>query len=157
MMERWRPFSGVMEHRDPYRVSEMQGEVNRLLESFFGRPTTAMAPTGERMWAPAADIWEDKDNVVLTFEIPGISDKDVNVSITDGVLSVRGERRFDRAMKDESYHRLERVYGKFERNVQLPMPVQPDHVKAVYRDGVLEITVPKAEEVKPKQIKIDVL
>jgi HSP20 family protein len=109
------------------------------------------------MWAPAVDIWEDKDNLVLTFEIPGIRDKDVNVSITDDLLSVRGERRFDRDVKDESYHRLERVYGKFERNVQLPMPVQADKVKAVYREGVLEITLPKAEEVKPKQIKIDIL
>lgn len=156
MMERWRPFGGAVEHRDPFRMSDIQGEVNRLFDSFFGRPTTAVAPTGERMWAPAVDIWEDKDNLTLTFEIPGIRDKDVNVSITDDLLSVRGERRFDREVKDESYHRLERVYGKFERNVQLPMPVQSDKVKAVYRDGVLEITLPKAEEVKPKQIKIDV-
>jgi HSP20 family protein len=155
-MERWRPFGGVVEHRDPFRMADIQGEVNRLFDSFFGRPTTATAPTGERMWAPAVDICEDKDNLVLTFEIPGIRDKDVNVSITDDLLSVRGDRRFDRDVKDESYHRLERVYGKFERNVQLPMPVQADKVKAVYRDGVLEITLPKAEEVKPKQIKIDV-
>ena len=137
-------------------MADIQGEVNRLFDSFFGRPTTAVAPTGERMWAPAVDVWEDKDNLTLTFEIPGIRDKDVDVSITDDLLSVRGERRFDREVKNESYHRLERVYGKFERNVQLPMPVQADKVKAVYRDGVLEITLPKAEEVKPKQIKIDV-
>ena len=156
-MERWRPFGGVVEQRDPYRMSDIQGEVNRLFDSFFGRPTMGTAPTGERMWAPAVDSIEDKDNVVLTFEIPGIRDKDVNVSITDDLLSVRGERRFNREVKDEAYHRLERVYGKFERNVQLPMPVQSDKVKAVYRDGVLEITLPKAEEVKPKQIKIDLL
>jgi HSP20 family protein len=156
-MDRRRPFGGVVEHRDPFRMSDIQGEVNRLFDSFFGRPTTATAPTGDRMWAPAVDIWEDKDNLVLTFEIPGIRDKDVNVSITDDLLSVRGERRFDREVKDETYHRLERVYGKFERNVQLPMPVQSDKVKAGYRDGVLEITLPKAEAVKPKQIKIDIL
>jgi len=157
MMERWRPFGGVVAHGDPFRTADIQGEVNRLFDSFFGRPTTAVAPTGERMWAPAVDVREDKDNLTLSFEIPGIRDKDVDVSITDDLLSVRGERRFEREVKDESYHRLERVYGKFERNVQLPMPVQSDKVKAVYRDGVLEITLPKAEEVKPKQIKIDVL
>jgi HSP20 family protein len=154
-MERWRPFGGMVEHRDPFRMSDIQGEVNRLFDSFLGRPTTTMAPSGERMWAPAVDIWEDKDNLVLMFEIPGIRDKDVHVSITEDRLTVRGERRFDRDVKNESYHRLERVYGKFERNVQLPMPVQSDKVKAVYRDGVLEISLPKAEEVKPKEIKID--
>src|SRR5258706_15239270 len=76
-MERWRPFGGVVEHRDPFRMSDIQGEVNRLFDSFFGRPTTATATTGERMWAPAVDIVEDKDNLVLSFELPGIHDKDV--------------------------------------------------------------------------------
>ncbi len=70
---------------------------------------------------------------------------------------MKGERRFDRDVKDESYHRLERVDGKFARNIQLPMAVQSDRVKAVGRDGVLEVTRPKAEEVKPKDIKVDVL
>ena len=156
-MERWRPFGSVVEHRDPFRTNDIQGEVNRLFDSFFGRPATATAPTGERMWAPAVDIRENKDNLILTFEVPGIRDKDVNLSITDDILSVRGERRFDYEAKEESYHRLERAYGKFERHVQLPMPVQSDKVKAVYRDGVLEVTLPKAEELKPKQIKIDIL
>jgi HSP20 family protein len=100
------------------------------------------------MWAPAVDIWEDKESLVLAFEIPGIRDKDVQLSITDDLLSLRGERGFNRELKDESYHRLERVYGKFERNVRLPMPVQSDKAKAVDRDGVLEITLPKAEAVK---------
>lgn len=156
-MERWRPLSGMVEHRDPFRMSDIQGEMNRLFDNFFGRPTTTTAPSGERMWAPAVDIWETKDNLVLSFEIPGIRDKDVHLSITDDLLSVRGERRFSRELKDESFHRMERVYGKFERHVQLPMPVQADKVKAAYRDGVLEVTVPKAEEVKPREIKIDLL
>ena len=156
-MERWRPFGSVDEHRDPFRRSDIQAEMNRLFDSFLGRPTAIMAPSGERMWTPAVDIWEDEDNLVLAFEIPGIRDKDVHVSITDDLLSVRGERRVNRELKDESYHRMERVYGKFERHVQLPMSVQSDKVKAAYRDGVLEVTLPKAEEVKPKQIKIDIL
>jgi HSP20 family protein len=155
-MERWRPFGGVVERWDPFRVSDIQGEMNRLFDTFFGRPTTATAPTGERMWAPAVDMWETKDDLVLSFEIPGVREKDVSVSITGDLLTVKGERRFDRDVKDESYHRLERVYGKFERNVQLPMAVQADKVRAVYRDGVLEVTLPKAEEVKPKEIKIDI-
>ena len=156
-MERWRPLSGMVEHRDPFRMSDIQGEMNRLFDNFFGRPTTTTAPSGERMWAQAVDIWETKDNLVLSFEIPGIRDKDVHLSITEDLLSVRGERRFSRDLKDESFHRMERVYGKFERHVQLPMPVQADKVKAAYRDGILEVTVPKAEEVKPREIKIDLL
>ncbi len=109
------------------------------------------------MWAPTVDIWETRDNLVLTFEIPGIREKDVTVSITGDLLTVKGGRRFDRDVMDESNHRHERVYGKFERSIQLPMAVQPDEVRALYRDGVLEVTLPKAEEVKPKEIKIDVL
>jgi HSP20 family protein len=147
MVERW----------DPFRVSDIQGEMNRLFDTFFGRPATATAPSGERMWAPAVDMWETKDNVVLSFEIPGVREKEVSVAITGDLLTVKGDRRFEREVKDESYHRLERVYGKFERSVQLPMAVQSDKVKALYRDGVLEVTLPKAEEVKPKEIKIDIL
>jgi HSP20 family protein len=156
-MERWRPFGSVVDRWDPFRVSDIQGEMNRLFDTFFGRPATATAPMGERMWAPAVDMWETKDNLVLSFEIPGVREKDVSVSISGDLLTVKGERRFDREVKDESYHRLERVYGKFERNIQLPMSVQSDKVKAAYRDGVLEVTLPKTEEVKPKEIKIDIL
>jgi HSP20 family protein len=156
-IERWRPFGGMVERWDPFRVSDIQGEMNRLFDTFFGRPATATAPSGERMWAPAVDMWETKDNVVLSFEIPGVREKEVSVAITGDLLTVKGDRRFEREVKDESYHRLERVYGKFERSVQLPMAVQSDKVKALYRDGVLEVTLPKAEEVKPKEIKIDIL
>jgi HSP20 family protein len=131
--------------------------VNRLFDDLFGRMPATTASSGERMWAPAVDIWETKDNLALAFEIPGVREKDLSVSITGDHLTVKGERRFDRDVKDESYHRLERVYGKFERTIQLPTDVQSDKIKATYRDGVLEITLPKAEAVKPKEIKIDVL
>lgn len=153
-MERWRPFGTTLERWEPSRVNDIQGEVNRLFDSFFGRPATVAA--GERMWAPLSDMHETKDDLYVTFELPGISEKDVTVSITGDVLTVKGERRFERDLKDEGYHRLERVYGKFERTVPLPLPVQGDKVTATYRDGVLEIRMPKVEEVKPKEIKIDV-
>lgn len=155
-MERWRPFGALVERWEPMRnVTDIQGEVNRLFDSFFGRPATFS--TGERMWAPAIDLWETKDELRVAVELPGVSEKDVTVSITGDMLTVKGERRVDSEVKDESYHRLERVYGKFERTVALPMPVQTDKVKATYRDGVLQIQLPKVEEVKPKQIKIDIL
>jgi len=129
--------------------------MNRLFDSFFGRPATVA--TGERMWAPLLDVSETKDDLVVSFDLPGVSEKDVSVSITGDMLSVKGERRVQRELTDESYHRMERVHGKFERSIQLPMTVQADKVKASYRDGVLEIKLPKAEEVKPKEIKINIL
>jgi HSP20 family protein len=155
-MERWRPYGTAVDRWEPFRnVNDIQGEVNRLFDSFFGRPVTVAA--GERMWAPLADMYETKDDLFVAFELPGIREKDVAVSITGDVLTVKGERRLERDLKDEGYHRLERVFGKFERSMPLPIPVQADKVKATYRDGVLEIRLPKVEEVKPKEIKIDVL
>jgi HSP20 family protein len=155
-IERWRPFVS-MERWDPFRnINDIQGEVNRLFDSFLGRPTTSANGSAVRSWAPVLDMRETKDEVVLTFELPGISEKDVSLSITGDLLTVRGERTFNRDSKDEGVHHVERAYGKFERSVQLTMPVQADKVKATYRDGVLEVRLPKVEEVKPKEIKIEV-
>ncbi len=155
-VERWRPFGGSLARWDPFQsVSEIQQEMNRIFDSFFGRPTTLQAT--ERLWVPAVDLYETKDDLVVSFDLPGVREKDVSVTITGDVLTVKGERKWDREVKDESYHRLERVYGKFERSIPLPMAVQADKVKATYRDGVLEIRLPKAEEVKPKEIKVEIL
>jgi HSP20 family protein len=153
-MERWRPF-GTLDRWEPFRnVSDIQGEVNRLFDTFLGR--SVMAPS-QRAWLPAVDMHETKDDLVLNVELPGVSEKDVTVSITGDVLSIKGERRWEDETKDRQYLHNERVYGQFERLVQLPMAVQADKVKASYRDGVLAITLPKAEELKPRQIKIDIL
>ena len=151
-VERWRPFGTAVERWEPFR--DIQGEVNRLFDNFFGRPATMTM--GERMWAPLSDMYESKDDLVVSFELPGLSEKDVSVSITGEMLTVKGERRFEQDQKDDTYYRLERVYGKFERTMPLPMPVQGDKVKATYRDGVLEIRLPKVEAVKPRDIKIEV-
>jgi len=156
-IDRWRPFVSV-ERWEPFRnMSDIQGEVNRLLDSFLGRPTVSGAGSAVRTWAPVLDMHETKDEVVLNFELPGVSEKDVALSITGDLLTLKGERTANREFKDEDAYRAERVYGKFERSVQLPIPVQPDKVKATYRDGVLEVKLPKAEEVKPKAIKIDIM
>jgi len=151
-MERWRPFGlSTMDQWEPFRVADIQTEVNRLFENFLERPASA---TG-RVWVPPVDMYATKDELVLTLELPGISEKDVSVSITGDLLTVKGERRFEQQMKEQDLLHVERTYGKFERVIQLPMAVQADHVKATYRDGVLEIKLPKAEELKPKEIKID--
>ena len=155
-IDRWSPYGTAVERWEPFRnVNDIQGEMNRLFDIFFGRPATVAM--GERMWAPLVDIYETKDDLFVTLELSGVREKDVHVSITGDVLTVKGERRFESDAKDEGYYRLERVYGKFERSILLPIPVQADTVKATYRDGVLEIRLPKVEEVKPKESKIDLV
>ena len=149
-VERWRPFG--MERWA--NASDIQGEVNRLFDSFFGRPAAGAAG---RTWAPAVDLYETNDDLVLTMEVPGVRDKDVTVSITGDLLSIKGERRFEHDVKEQQLLHVERTYGKFERLVQLPIPVQADKVKASYRDGILEVRLPKTEEIKPKEIKVDIL
>ena len=153
-MERWRPF-GTMERWEPFRVSDIQSEVNRLFDNFFGRP--AASTGGGRAWLPSVDMYASKDDVVVSVELPGVSEKDVTVSITGDLLTIKGERRFENEVKEQDLLHVERTYGKFERMIQLPMAVQSDRVKATYRDGVLEIKLPKAEELKPKEIKIDLM
>ena len=144
-IERLRPFGSV---------ARWDSEVNHLFDGFFGRPA---ASNGERMWVPALDMYETKDEIVLNFELPGVREKDVTLSITGDVLTLKGERAFDSDVKGENYHHVERVFGKFERSVQLPMEVQADKVQATYRDGMLEVKLPKAEEVKPREIKINIV
>ena len=152
---RFRPFSqqAVDSFRD---FGDMQAEVNRLFDNFLGRP--AQQPGSmERVWAPAVDIYETADALMVAAELPGLDEKDIHLSIIGDVLSVRGERKWNQEVKQESYYRGERWYGKFERSLPLPMPVQADKDTARYRDGVLTITLPKVEEIRPKEIKIDVL
>ena len=151
-MERWRPF-GTMERWDPFH--DMQTEMNRQFDNWTGRP--ASTGLGDRMWLPAVDVQETKDDIVLSFDIPGVSEKDVQVTMIGDLLTVKGERRFDRESTENSVHRVERLYGKFERSVQLPFAVQGDKIKATYREGVLTVKLPKADELKPREIKIDLL
>ena len=152
-VERWRPFGGSMDRWG--NVSDIQGEVNRLFDNFFGRP--AGSGIAGRSWTPMVDLYETKDDLVLNMELPGVRDKDVTVSITGDLLTIKGERRFEHDVKEQQLLHVERAYGKFERLVQLPIPVQADKVKASYRDGVLEVRLPKTEEIKPKEIKVDIL
>jgi HSP20 family protein len=156
-MERWYQF-GSADRWEPFRnVVDIQGEVNRLFDNFLGRPGVGTTPSG-RTWLPAVDMHETKDDLVLKVEVPGVREKDVSVSITGDLLSIRGERRWNEEdARDQKFLHVERVYGQFERLIQLPLAVQADKVKATYRDGVLEIRLPKAEELKPREIKIDIL
>jgi HSP20 family protein len=151
-VERWRPWR--FERLDPLRdLVDVQNEMNRAFDAYFGRQAHPAAV--DRVWAPAIDIYETKDDLVVTAELPGVREKDVHLSIVGDVLTLRGQRMPEHEVREESYHRIERWSGNFERHIQLPIQVQPDKVRATYRDGVLEIRLPKVEEVKPREIKIE--
>jgi HSP20 family protein len=152
-VERWRPIR--FERLDPFRdLLEVQSEMNRALGAYFGRQARPGAT--DRVWAPAIDIYETKDDLVVTAELPGVKETEVHLSIVGDILTLRGQRLTDHEVKEENYHRIERWSGSFERHIQLPIPVQPEKVRASYRDGVLDIRLPKVEEVKPREIKIEV-
>ena len=153
-IERWRPFGTLMQ-RDPFR--DIQIEMNRLFDNFLGRPTATAPGTGSRVWMPVVDMYETNDALVLNFELPGVREKDISLSIAGDVLAVKGEREFNHQLGDDNSLHTERVYGKFERSIRLPMSVQADRVSATYRDGMLEVRLPKTDEVRPKEIKIEVL
>jgi len=146
---RFRPLGTTV--RD---TSDIQSQVNHLFDSFFGRPN--QVGVTERVWAPAVDMYETREELVVATELPGLNEKDIHLSISGDVLTLRGERTWNQEVKQESYYRGERRFGKFERSVPLPIPVQADKVRASYRDGVLTVKLPKVEEIKAKEIKIDV-
>jgi len=138
---RWRPLG---------EVDSFRREMDRMFENFFGSGTDV----GESSltWYPSVDIKETKDDFVLMAEVPGMSKDDIKINISENTLTIKGEKKED----DHNYHRVERRYGTFQRSFTLPTQIQGNKVKAAYRDGVLTITMPKKEEVKPKEIPITV-
>jgi HSP20 family protein len=126
----------------------------RVFEPFFGRFNFLEDELKSGTWAPPVDVAEEKDNIIVRVEVPGMNEQDLKVAFEDGVLTVSGERQFERK-EDRNYHRIERTYGTFSRTFSLPRTVDQDSIAASYRDGILEITIPKREEAKPKQIPIN--
>jgi HSP20 family protein len=144
-MDRWDPFLDA---------SDLQGEMNRLFDSFFGRP--ARVAVVDRAWAPPVDMYQTGDELVMAVELPGVGEKDVSLSIIGDVLTLKGERPASAGTERENLFRAERWSGRFERTLPLPIPVQVDKVKAAFKDGILTIRLPKVEEIKPREIKINV-
>jgi len=145
-LTRWQPTFG--------RLTSLRDEIDRLFEV----PLAELA-RGSRLlsgWTPALDIFEDKDNLVVKAELPGMKREDIQVSLHDGSLSISGERKTESKHEDAEVYRAERFVGRFQRTVTLPTPVAGDKVKADYKDGILTITLPKTEEAKPKQIEVNV-
>ena len=143
---RWEPLRNLV---------TAQSEFERFLREAFS-PTSAEGEVSTRTWAPPVDIYENGDNLVLKAELPGINPDDVEIRVEDNTLYLKGERKFEKDVKEQNYHRVERSYGTFTRSFSLPNSVDADKVVANYKDGVLTLTMPKKEEAKPKTIKINV-
>ena len=146
---RWVPFRDLV---------AVQDRLNRIFDDTFrGNPRGTeedWALGGQ--WAPSVDIFEHEGNLVLRAELPGIEPKDVDVHVENNVLTLRGERKFESEVKREKYHRVERAYGTFSRSFTLPNVVDTEKIKAEYKDGMLQVTLPQREEAKPKQIQVAV-
>jgi HSP20 family protein len=140
---RWNPLN---------EMSLLQSQMNRLFDTaLHGLPGESNTTAN---WAPPVDIYETENDLVVHFDLPGVDPKQVDVSVENNVLAVRGERHFAEKQNQENFHRVERSYGTFARSFTLSRSVDPDKIRANYKDGVLTITLPKAEAAKPKRIQI---
>ncbi len=145
---KWRPMREMI---------NIQEEMNRLFDRFFSRDFLAedeFVSLGD--WSPSVDIKEDKEEYVVTAELPGMKKDDVQITFSNGTLKIEGERQKEKEEKNVNYHRVERVYGKFCRSFQLPSSIQQNKISAEFKDGILTIHLPKSEEAKPKVIEVKV-
>jgi len=135
-------------------IMSVRDEMNRLFSEVFSRPRDEEGAWFAGAWTPPVDIYDTNDALVLKAELPGFSKEDVSVELKDNTLILKGERKREAEVKEENYHRLERAYGAFQRSFSLPATVDQEKVKANYKDGVLELRLPKVEVAKPKRITI---
>lgn len=142
---------------DPFKdLSVMQERMNRLFEDTYSRFRGKDEILKKGVWSPSMDIYETEEKIIVNAELPGVDKESITLEVKDGVLAIRGERKFEKDVKEENYHLMEREYGTFARSFSLPATIDQDKVSASYRDGILEIILPKKDEVKPKHIKIEV-
>lgn len=143
-LNRFEPFRGA---------SALQDQINRLFGDVFEGPRGASSLT---TWAPAVDIFETEQELVVKADLPDVDAKDLDIRVENNVLTIRGERKFEKKVNEEDYLRVERAYGAFARSFSLASTVNSENIKADYQNGVLTLTIPKREEAKPKQIKVNV-
>ena len=139
---RWNPTTAYLTNREPFF---------RLFDSFFNSDAQGEET---RAWVPPVDIQENGDSYLFHAELPGMSKEDIHITLENSVLRLSGERKFEKDAKKENYHRVERTYGTFTRTFTLPTQVDPEKVQAAFENGILTITVPKAEQAKPRRISI---
>jgi len=152
MLERWEPFGSIRRRGDLFGdLTRMQQEMNRFFDEFFGERRTEMI---EGNWSPAVDVSETESEIVVRAELPGMTQNDIELSLQDNVLTLKGEKKQEPKKDKEDYHRTERCYGCFSRSLTLPANVDQNKVQASFKDGMLKISLPKIEEVKPQKISI---
>lgn len=142
---RWEPFRDLVTTQDRF---------NQLFNETFSR-VFGDEGIASKAWLPPVDIIENDNNLVLKAELPGINPNDIEIRVEDNTLHMKGERKFEKDVKEENLHRVERSYGSFSRTFALPSSIDADKVQAEYKDGVLTLAMPKREEAKPKTIKIN--
>jgi HSP20 family protein len=150
---RWNPTRDLMNW--PSDLFGLQRDMNRIFDNFF-RGATLEDNGIASFWSPAVDIAEEDDAYLVKVELPGVSKDDVKITLESNVLTICGEKKEDKEIKEKNIQRMERTYGAFQRSFMLPTSVKGEKIDAVYNDGVLTITVPKAEESKLKQIAVKV-
>jgi HSP20 family protein len=143
-IDRWEPFRGS---------NTLDGQFNRIFHDFFGRTNQESNLT---TWAPAVDIFENEHELVVKADLPAVKPEELDIRVENNILTIRGERKFEKKVDEKNYLRLERTYGSFARSFSLASTVKSEGIKADYADGVLTLTIPKREEAKPKQIKVNV-
>lgn len=145
---RWSPRREVW---DPFAsLAEIHDEINRAFGASWRRQA------GEAVFSPAIDVVVEKDNVIVKADLPGLTKDDVSVTLQDNYLTITGEKKHESEQKEANYFLSERVYGSFTRTVELPLPVDAKKIEARFKDGTLQVTLPKSEEAKPKQIEVKV-
>jgi HSP20 family protein len=135
------------------RASTLQDQLNRVFNDVFERAGDESNLTS---WAPAADIFETEHELVVKADLPDVDPKDLDIRVENNILTIRGERKFEKKVSEDKYLRVERAYGSFSRSFSLANTVNAEAIKADYQNGVLTLTIPKREEAKPKQIKVNV-
>lgn len=146
-------MSKIKRYEPAWGIDSFRRDMDRLFDSFFGRWPSEEYAT---LWAPAIDVEETKDSLIVRAEIPGMTKEDIKIQTVGDTLVISGERKHESEEKDRHFHRVERAYGKFQRTMQMPIEVQSDKAKASYKDGVLEITFPKSEKARAREIEIEV-
>jgi len=143
-LTKWNPHRSLFNFSDPF---------DRFFDNFF-YPTRGDKSDSMWDWNPLVDIYDEKDHLVITAELPGVDKKDIVIDVKDRMLTLKGERSTDNEVKEGDFYRRERSYGKFERVFTLPVDVDPDKISATYKEGVLKLEIPKPEDRKPKKITV---
>jgi len=142
---------------DPLKdVSSLQDRINRMFEDFFPRSRNFDEELDTCAWRPAVDIFETDTGLIINAELPGVKKENVSVELKDNILTIKGERWADRKIDEQMYYRKERCFGPFQRSFTLREAVRPDQIKAKFKDGILEIEIPRVEREEPRQISVDI-